>query len=217
MRAAQRPRTRRIVPLVDNFGGTTPDTNVWQVLDQQGDTSNSEPECYEPSQVAEGSNQLTETAVYVSAGFTCPAGTPSSTNPLFYNSGAIAETNAFTYGTVDVKAEMAGPAGAERTTWWAIWLLGASCRPYLYNGTGTGYNCPWDSDSSDAAEIDIAEGAGGNTSVGENLDNSSGSPNSICTSGTITTPRRTSTSKTWCGPPARWSSRSTASRRPAAI
>ena len=175
-----------IVPLVDNFGGSTPDTNVWDVLDQQGDTSNSEPECYEPSQVTEGSNQLKETAVYVSAGFTCPAGTPDSNNPLYYNSGAIAETNAFTYGTVDVKAEMAGPAGAEGTTWWAIWLLGASCQPYLFNGTGTGYNCPWSSDASDAAEIDIAEGAGGQVNVGENVYNNSGGANDACTSGTIT-------------------------------
>jgi beta-glucanase (GH16 family) len=53
--------------------------------------------------------------------------------------------------------------------WPAIWMLGAACQtsstsPYTWlsgtSGTPTGYYCPWSSDSSDAAEIDIAEGFG---------------------------------------------------------
>jgi hypothetical protein len=43
-----------IVPLIDNFDGSSVDTNVWDVLNQQGDTSNSETECHVTRQVAEG-------------------------------------------------------------------------------------------------------------------------------------------------------------------
>ena len=66
-----------IVPLVDNFTATGVDRNIWAVINQQGDTSNDEQECYEPSQVSEGSDALTFTDVFNSAGFTCPTGTPS--------------------------------------------------------------------------------------------------------------------------------------------
>ncbi len=51
MRTAPRARGAHIVPLIDEFSGTSVDRNVWAVPDQQGDTSNDEQECYEPSQV----------------------------------------------------------------------------------------------------------------------------------------------------------------------
>jgi beta-glucanase (GH16 family) len=81
----------------------------------------------------------------------------------------------FTYGTVVVKAEF---PGNPRTTWPAIWLLGAACQQPTYltaNGPNGGYNCPWPSDSSDAAEIDIAEGVTGSTTLmSESLHSTSG-------------------------------------------
>jgi len=159
-----------IVPLIDNFGGSSVDTNVWAVLNQQGDTSNNEKECYITGQTAETPGALTETAIVDSrpappASGSCPAGTPDST-ATSWDSGAVQEkATAFTYGTVVVKASLSGPG-----TWPAIWLLGAACQtsstsPYTFlSGTSsspTGYYCPWDGDSSDAAEIDIAEGFGG--------------------------------------------------------
>jgi hypothetical protein len=161
-----------IVPLVDNFGGSSVDTNVWGVLNQQGDTSNNETECYVTGQVAEGSNALTETAVVDGrpappASGQCPSGTPGATATA-WDTGAVQErATAFTYGTVVVRASLAGPGSA---MWPAIWLLGASCQssstaPYTFlsgtSGTNTGFYCPWDSDAADAAEIDIAEGYGG--------------------------------------------------------
>jgi hypothetical protein len=159
-----------VVPLIDNFGGSSVDTNVWAVLNQQGDTSNNEIECYITAQTAEGSNTLTETAIVNSrpappTSGHCPSGTPNST-ATSWDSGAVQEkATAFTYGTVIVKASLPGPG-----LWPAIWLLGASCQtsstsPYTFmsgtSGTQTGFYCPWDSDASDAAEIDIAEGLSG--------------------------------------------------------
>lgn len=178
-----------IVPLVDNFGGSSVDTNVWGVLNQQGDTSNGEIECYEPSGVTEGSNQLTETISYNSSGFTCPSGTPDSSNPLHYLSGDVYEkATQFQYGTVVVKAKVAGGSGSN-SPWPAIWMLGGTCQtsstsPFTYlsgtSGTNTGYYCPWPSDNSDSSEIDIEEF--GNTSTpNENVVNSDGIGTHNCT------------------------------------
>jgi hypothetical protein len=188
-----------IVPLIDNFSGSGVDTNVWSVLNQQGDTSNDEQECYEPSQVSEGSSGLTITNVFNATGFACPTGTPSSSactgacssSNKHYLSGAAQEINtAFTYGTVVFRARMLGHAGS---TWPAVWLLGAACQtshtaPYTWlsgtSNTALGYFCPWAYDSSDAAEVDIAEGNSGTTStVLENVFN--GNTNHACTSPTI--------------------------------
>jgi hypothetical protein len=109
-----------------------------------------------------------------------------STNPLYYESGDIQMKSAnFTYGTVVVRAQLSGAS-----TWPAIWLLGAACQtssaaPYTYlsgvPSSQTGYYCPWPADSSDAAEIDLAEY--GNTSTpNENVYNGSGDVSQPCTS-----------------------------------
>ncbi len=169
----------------DEFNANSVDLTNWNVLDQQGDTSNSELECYLPSQVAESGGYLSETAVYDAGGITCPAGTPLSSNPLYYESGDIEMKSAnFTYGTVVVRAQLSGAS-----TWPAIWLLGAACQtsstaPYTSlsgdPSSQTGYYCPWPADSSDAAEIDLAEY--GNTSTpSENVYNSSGGIDQPCT------------------------------------
>jgi beta-glucanase (GH16 family) len=183
--------TAPAVPLVDEFNGTNVDTNVWTVLDQQGDTSNDEQECYLPGQVTEAGGFLAETAAYVSGGFTCPAGTPSypvctgacAAPTKYYESGDVTMKSVnFTYGTVVFRAEF---PGSPHTTWPAIWLLGAACQQPTYltvNGLDGGYNCPWNYDAEDAAEIDIAEGnTGSTTSMYENVYNSSGNVNRACT------------------------------------
>ncbi|HUE25189.1 MAG TPA: glycoside hydrolase family 16 protein [Solirubrobacteraceae bacterium] len=155
-----------MVSLADDFRtDRTLNTNVWIVLHQQGDTSNGEVECYAPSQVTVSrARGLGETEQYMSRGFACPRGTPNSSNPLHWKSGAVQmRSYRFTYGTVVVRAKMAGGHGA----WPAIWLLGAACqRPtWLSNA------CRWPSDSADAAEIDVAEdlGSHGRTTVNENV------------------------------------------------
>jgi Glycosyl hydrolases family 16 len=172
-----------IVPLIDNFTADSAiDTNVWDEIGQQGDTSNSEIECYLPSQLSvNATSGLQETLQYVSAGITCPAGTPLSTNPLNWESGAVQMKSVnFTYGTVVVRAKMAGGDGA----WPAIWLLGAQCQQptWLTAGPGnTGYDCQWPNDTDDAAEIDVAEdlGSNGTPDVYENV--YSNSTNHSCT------------------------------------
>jgi chitodextrinase len=172
-----------IVPLVDEFSGSSVDTNVWDVLNQQGDTSNSETVCYITGQTTEGSGTLTETAVVKSrpappTSGHCPTGTPNST-ATSWDSGAVQEAStAFTYGTVVVRAKLAGPGTA---MWPVIWLLGAECQtsstaPFTYlsgtSGNQSGYYCNWDNDSSDASEIDIAEGfEKSTTSINEQLHN----------------------------------------------
>jgi beta-glucanase (GH16 family) len=178
------------VPLVDEFGGSSVDTNVWTVMNQQGDTSNSEIQCYVPANTTEGSGDLTETLTHVSS-FTCPAGTPGSTNPLVWQSGALQMKSVnFLYGTITVSAKLAGGAG-----WPAIWMLGTACQQPNWltaNGASGGFNCPWSSDSANAAEIDLAEmvDATSTTVVRENLFNQdagvSGAP-SGCTWPSIAT------------------------------
>jgi beta-glucanase (GH16 family) len=172
-----------LVPLVDDFtSDSTIDTNVWTELDQQGDTSNGEVECYEPSQLSVNSTDgLDETEQYVAGGFTCPAGTPDSSDPLSWLSGAVQMRSVnFTYGTVVARAEMAGGDGA----WPAIWLLGAACQQPNWltaDGASGGFRCPWPNDSDDAAEIDVAEdlGSNGTSEINENLYNTGVS--SACT------------------------------------
>jgi hypothetical protein len=179
------------VPLIDDFGGSSVDTNVWAVLNQQGDTSNNETECYITGQTAESSSTLTETAIVnirpapPTSGH-CPSGTPNST-ATSWDSGAVQEkATAFTYGTVVVKASLPGTG-----VWPAIWLLGAACQSPNWltaNGSSGGFNCPWDSDSSDAAEIDIAEGLNGtlNEQLHSNGSNSPDCRPSITITGTHT-------------------------------
>jgi Bacterial Ig-like domain (group 3)/Glycosyl hydrolases family 16 len=159
-----------IVPLIDNFTSDSGlDTNVWTALNQQGDTSNQEVECFLPSQVSVNSTDgLDETADYIPGGFDCPAGTPDSSNPLNWETASIQmKAVNFQYGTIVVRARM--PAAGDDThpsAWPAIWLLGSECQnsstsPYTYlsgmSGIESGYYCNWPSDNSGAAEVDISE------------------------------------------------------------
>lgn len=186
-----------IVPLMDEFSGSSVNTDIWIPINQQGDTSNNEFECYLPSQLSEGGGSLTETATFDGTGVTCPAGTPNdpgctstcatvqSGGAAHWLSGNVQEKQtAFLYGTVTARAKMAGPA---RTPWPAIWLLGAACQSPNFL-TGAGYYCGatppahnWPQDALSAAEIDVAEGNSGSlTSMLENVFNSTGSVSSAC-------------------------------------
>lgn len=170
LRAASQMRVLRSGQWQDDFQrDRTVNPAVWIKLHQQGDTSNGELECYEPTQVGlDRTRGLTETEQYVSRGFTCPRGTPHSSDPLHWQSGAIQmRSMRFTYARVVVRARMAGGDGA----WPAIWLLGAACqRPNWLSNL-----CRWPSDSADAAEIDIAEdlGSNGRTTINQNVYTSS--------------------------------------------
>ena len=126
----------------DEFNGTSVDTNLWSVMDQHGDESNNELECYQPANTTEGSGVLTETALAQTV--SCPDGSGT----VNYTSGAVQMRSFnFEYGTVEARIQFAGGAG----TWPAFWMLGAQCQEptWLTN------NCGWPYPGS--SEIDIAE------------------------------------------------------------
>lgn len=186
-----------IVPLMDEFSGSSVNTDIWIPLNQQGDTSNNEFECYLPSHLSEGGGDLTESATFDSTGQVCPSGTPNDAGCTgtcatvqgggtdHWLSGNVEEKQTtFLYGTITARVKMAGPA---RTAWPAVWLLGAACQSPNFL-TGAGYYCGatppahnWPQDGLDAAEIDVAEGNSGSlTSMLENVFNSTGSVSSAC-------------------------------------
>lgn len=195
-----------IVPAVDEFNGSSIDTNLWHVMNQQGDTSGNEQECYQPSNATETGGFANLTAEHISGGFACSSLTPddpacsgachtvATTHTATYRSAALEQINtAFTYGTVAVRMKMGGISGNDSSPWGAFWLLGAACQgrstPGWLTGTppSTGpFYCPWSDDTQDAGEIDIAEdNSQGSTSVRENLFNSGTGTSHGCVSNTI--------------------------------
>ena len=135
-------------------------------MNQHGDVTNNEPECYTLSNSGESGGVLSETVQLQSVN--CPDGYGGfiASN---YTSGAIQmKSFSFTYGRVDVRAKFAGGIGP----WPAIWLLGADCQlPTWLSST----SCAWPNPGSD--EIDIAEIMGSNlTQVNEQIHSSLGNP-----------------------------------------
>lgn len=131
----------------DEFDGSSVDTSKWIALNSHADTTNSEPGCYTSANVTVSGGLLTETAE--NRAFTCPDTTGSNSYPT----GAIQfKTYSFRYGTLDVRAKVAGCTGC----WPAIWMLGTNCQSpaYLVNGLNPG-SCVWP--QSGSQEIDIAE------------------------------------------------------------
>lgn len=131
----------------DEFSGSSLDTSKWVAVNSHGDLSNSESECYTGTNVAEGGGLLTETVE--NRAFTCP----DTTGANNYPSGAIQmKSFSFLYGTVEVRARMAGCGGC----WPAIWLLGSDCQSpaFMVNGNDPP-GCNWPQAGSQ--EIDIAE------------------------------------------------------------
>jgi hypothetical protein len=139
----------------DTFTGTAL-SSAWD--DVVGSSPfNEEQECYQSSNDAVGGDMLAETADVgsVAANCYCPPGSASKTL-CPYASGAVQWSSlGFTYGTVTVRAKLAGGVG----TWPAIWLLGTECRNSItadvVGWIGSGVDCPWPAQG--ANEIDIAE------------------------------------------------------------
>jgi beta-glucanase (GH16 family) len=125
----------------DEFDGTSIDTNLWTIPNQHGDMTNNEAQCYVLENATESGGYLRETVT--SQATDCPGSGMAS-----YSSGAVQMRKFnFTYGTVEVRAKLAGGSGP----WPAIWLLGADCQyPNWLTNT-----CPWPNPGSD--EIDVAE------------------------------------------------------------
>jgi hypothetical protein len=142
--------TASTIIFYDNFAGTSLSSS-WYAMNEFGDTSNSELQCYLPSQVAVN-DMLTITTAATSV--TCGTGnTPSS-----YASGRLVWANpiSFTYGTVEYKVKFPGGSG----TWPAVWLLGHDCQPIssIESGVQTEIDantCKWPGIGSN--EIDITE------------------------------------------------------------
>lgn len=131
----------------DGFSGATLDP-AWTPLDRQGDTGVGEQGCYQPSQVAVEAGQLVihSAAQAATCGdrFNPPVAYPFVTGTVQWTSFA------FTYGTVEIRARLAGGRG----TWSTLWLLGAACRDASL-ASGENLGCPWPQPGSE--EIDIAE------------------------------------------------------------
>jgi beta-glucanase (GH16 family) len=145
----------------DDFSGPKLGT-AWVALDRHGDYGNNEEQCYSPSAVGVtgGNLVITTTAQPTSCGDATHA---PSTSP--YLSGMVQwQTFDFTYGTVEIRARMAGGQG----TWPALWLLGANCQATNIATADNMGACQWPNPGSD--EIDITEILGSNhTAVNEQV------------------------------------------------
>lgn len=150
----------------DEFDGSSLDTSKWLANDSRiGRTSNGEVQCYLGGNVTVGGGLLSET---VRQDGSCPG--------FSYTSGAVQMRSfSFTYGTVEVRARLAGGSGP----WPAIWLLGLDCR-YWRMPPGTGCSPPWPQPGSD--EIDIAETLNSDhAAVNEEIHSTAGTP--ACSAG----------------------------------
>ncbi len=139
----------------DTFGGAAL-SSAWEAV-VGSNSFNGEQECYSATDDSVGGDMLTETAVVgsVPANCYCPPGSASKA-VCPYASGAVQWASlGFTYGTVTVRAKLAGGVG----TWPAIWLVGTDCQTSITAGVvgwvGSGVDCPWPAQG--ANEIDIAE------------------------------------------------------------
>ena len=134
----------------DEFSGTGLDTSQWIALNRPGDSSNSEQECYRPSNatVSGGALLITDRLDSSCAGYRY---TSAMIQPSAFN---------FTYGTFEVRARM--PSGQGQ--WPALWLLGANCQqPNITSPDNIG-RCQWPMPGSN--EIDLFEGQNTSTTTG---------------------------------------------------
>lgn len=152
----------------DEFNDSTVDTTKWVVMNEHADETNSEPACYLPGQTVETGGYLTETAKKQTS-TSCPTGT----SPVSYVSGAVqTKTYKWKYGTLEVRAKVAGGQGL----WPAIWMLGEDCQaPTWLSTTG----CDWPEIGSE--EVDFVEYLSGNfTNPQFNLHSSAGGGSFAC-------------------------------------
>ncbi len=173
--AAAAPPAGNVI-FYDDFTASAPDPNLWTVLDRQGDTSNSEAQCYKPANVATGSGLTLTTKVQ---SITCNG------TSYGYTSGAVIWNSFnFTYGTVEIRALMPGGTGP----WPALWFLGTNCQQSFKGTADDSGACKWPQPGSD--EIDMTEILHSSHSV-VNQQIHSGSNNAGCS------PTTTDTSTNW--------------------
>jgi beta-glucanase (GH16 family) len=127
----------------DTFSGPL-DLSNWAVLDRQGDDSNNERQCYKPANHAVENGMLLLTIK--------PQDVTCNERNFSYTSAMVQwRSFNFRYGTIEVRARMAGGTGP----WPAIWLLGANCQATNLITADDRGPCAWPKPGSD--EIDIAE------------------------------------------------------------
>jgi hypothetical protein len=144
----------------DDFTGTTL-SSQWVAMNRAGDYSNSEQECYSPSQVSVNSNLVITS---IAQNTTCGDANHSPSQFPTLSGMVQWKTFNFTYGTVEFKAEMAGGQG----TWPAVWLLGSNCEATNVSSADNSGACNWPQPGSD--EIDITEIKSANeTAVWQNV------------------------------------------------
>jgi beta-glucanase (GH16 family) len=151
----------------DEFNGSSLDTTQWVKMNRPGDSSNSEVEYYLPTNVTE------------SGGYLNILTKVDSSKPGYNYTSGMVQWNpfSFTYGTVEIRAKLAGGKGP----WPALWLLGHNCQTSNITSADNTGTCNWPNSGSD--EIDITEVYGGSlTSVGQNL--YSGSYSNHCSAST---------------------------------
>jgi len=138
----------------DEFSANSLDTTNWVALNRPGDSSNNELQYFLPSNVTLSNGLLNITSKV-----------DSSQTGYSYTSGMIQwKSFNFTYGTIEVRAKMAGGQG----TWPTIWLLGYNCQQSNINSADNVSPCSWPDAGSE--EIDIAEIKGAElTTVWNNL------------------------------------------------
>lgn len=128
---------------------SVPDSTKWFTMNEFGRTSNSELECYVPSQdTLNSSDYLVLTAIVQNT--TCTNSYGSGTLSSSYASGELESKASWTYGTFEYTAKMPGGTG----TWPAIWLLGKGLQPTTNNG-GYKASCAWP--QAGCNEIDMTE------------------------------------------------------------
>ena len=144
----------------DDFSGVPATSPSWFAMNEAGRGNNGELECYVPAAdlIQGGMLELVTSRQNV----TCEG------NRSSYASGEIESVLAFTYGTLEYRAQMAGGRGA----WPAIWLLGHNCQPVKRPVTS---DCPWPQPGSD--EIDATEVMNQNvTAINQQIHSSLGNP-----------------------------------------
>jgi beta-glucanase (GH16 family) len=143
----------------DDFQGAWP--GDWTLLNRPGDGGNQEVGCYKPGNATLDAGML---QIKTQADSSCSG--------FSVTSAMVQWTSfSFTYGTIEVRAKLAGGNGP----WPAIWLLGADCQQSNVSTPDNTGKCSWPNPGSD--EIDIAEMLGsGRTSVNQQVHAATGNP-----------------------------------------
>jgi beta-glucanase (GH16 family) len=154
----------------EEFGGTSLDTSRWVALNRPGDGGNNEKECYIPSNAAVGGGYLVLTTKV-----------DSSCSGFSYTSSMVQwKSDSFLYGTLDIRAKLAGGKG----TWPSLWLLGTNCQQTNITTPNNVPPCNWPVTGSD--EIDIAEVMLANlTHVNQQIHSNSANPGCTATTSDV--------------------------------